>query len=97
MFNPLEVQNETASRDMRYKIQKWNLNSEKVHAILAANARVDWVWLLAGSTTEGASDVSPFHLFHFAYCTCRLSVWLWVLRVGGVWFCLFVSCVLHVQ
>ena len=45
MFNPLEVQNGTASRDMRYKIQKWNVNSDKVHPILVANARVDWMYL----------------------------------------------------
>ena len=43
--NPLEVQNGPASRDMRYKIQKWNVTSGKVHPILVANARVDWMSL----------------------------------------------------
>ena len=45
MFNSQEVHNATASRDMRYKIQKWNVNSDKVHPILVANARVDWLYL----------------------------------------------------
>ena len=45
MFNPMEVQNGPASRDMRYKIQKWNVNSEKVHPMLVANTRVDWMSL----------------------------------------------------
>ena len=31
------------------------------------------------STTEGASDVSPFHLFHSAYCMCRFLLGLFVL------------------
>ena len=52
MFNPLEVQNGTASRDMRYKIQKWNVNSEKVHPILVANARVDWMSLEDSDITQ---------------------------------------------
>ena len=45
MFNSQEVHNAIASRDMRYKIQKWNVNSDKVHPILVANARVDWLYL----------------------------------------------------
>ena len=59
------------------------------------------------STTEGASDVSPFHLFHFAYCMCRFLLgWLGVcvffvfcLVVFGSVFCFsgFGSGVLHVQ
>ena len=52
MFNPLEVQNGPASRDMRYKIQKWNVNSEKVHPILVANARVDWMSLDDSDITQ---------------------------------------------
>ena len=47
-----EVQNGTASRDMRYKIQKWNVNSEKVHPILVANARVDWMSLEDSDITQ---------------------------------------------
>ena len=39
------------------------------------------------STTEGASDVSPFHLFHFAYCTCRSFV-----VSGCVCACCFLLC-----
>ena len=31
MFNPLEVENGPASREMRYKIQKWNVRSNVVH------------------------------------------------------------------
>ena len=52
MFNSLEVQNGTASRDMRYKIQKWNVNSDKVHPILVANARVDWMYLDDSDITQ---------------------------------------------
>ena len=52
MFNSLEVQNGTASRDMRYKIQKWNVNSDKVHSILVANARVDWMYLDDSDITQ---------------------------------------------
>ena len=52
MFNSLEVQNGTASRDMRYKIQKWNVNSDKVHPILVANARVDWMYLDDSGITQ---------------------------------------------
>ena len=48
------------------------------------------------STTEGASDVSPFHLFHSAYCMCRFLLGWFVLFAcvvfGGVWF-----PVLHVR
>ena len=51
-FNPLEVQNGPASRDMRYKIQKWNVNSIKVHPILVANARVDWMSLDDSDITQ---------------------------------------------
>ena len=52
MFNSQEVQNATASRDMRYKIQKWNVNSDKVHPILVANARVDWLFLDDSDITQ---------------------------------------------
>ena len=34
-----------AAREMTYKIQKWNVVSERVHPILVANARVDWLAL----------------------------------------------------
>ena len=43
MFNASEVENGPASREMTYKIQKWNVNSPEVHPILVANARVDWM------------------------------------------------------
>ena len=52
MFNPLEVQNGPASRKMRYKIQKWNVSSKKVHPILVANARVDWMSLDDSDITQ---------------------------------------------
>ena len=52
MFNPLEVQNGPASREMRYKIQKWNVSSKKVHPILVANARVDWMSLDDSDITQ---------------------------------------------
>ena len=45
MFNPTEVENGPASREMKYKIQKWNVKSKEVHPILVANARVDWMSL----------------------------------------------------
>ena len=47
-----------------------------------------------GSTTEGASDVSPSHLFHLSPGTCRLlCLWFWFLWLFFVlgWF-LFGSC-----
>ena len=48
------------------------------------------------STTEGASDVSPFHLLHSAYCMCRFLLWFvlfaCVVLFGCVWF-----PVLHVR
>ena len=34
MFNASEVENWSASREMACKIQKWNVNSPKVHPIL---------------------------------------------------------------
>ena len=34
------------------------------------------MWLLAGSTTEGASDVSPFHLF--SLCLLHVPLLCWV-------------------
>ena len=41
------------------------------------------------STTEGASDVSPFHLFHSAYCMCRfLLCWFVLFACVFCWFCL---------
>ena len=50
MFNSQEVQNATASRDMRYKIQKWH--PILVHPILVANARVDWLFLDDSDITQ---------------------------------------------
>ena len=52
MFNPLEVENGPASREMRYKIQKWNVSSKVVHPILVANARVDWMSLDDSDITQ---------------------------------------------
>ena len=43
MFNATEVENGPAAREMTYKIQKWNVVSRRVHPILVANARVDWL------------------------------------------------------
>ena len=45
MFNATEVEMGPAAREMTYKIQKWNVVSERVHPILVANARVDWLAL----------------------------------------------------
>ena len=45
MFTASQVANGTASREMVYKIQKWNVKSKEVHPILVANARVDWMAL----------------------------------------------------
>ena len=51
--------------------------------------QLNYVASCRSSTTESASDVSPSHLFHLAYCTCRFFVGLWVLGVGCVcFFCL---------
>ena len=37
-FNASEVENGPASREMTYKIQKWNVKSLEAHPILVANA-----------------------------------------------------------
>ena len=52
LVNPVEVQNGTASRNMRYEMQKWNVNFKKVHPILVANARVDWMSLEDSDITQ---------------------------------------------
>ena len=44
-MNASEVENGPASREMKYKIQKWNVKSKEVRPILAANARLDWMSL----------------------------------------------------
>ena len=45
MFNHSEVAMGPASRELTYKIQKWNVHSDGLHPILVANARVDWLAL----------------------------------------------------
>ena len=45
MFNRAEVTMGPLSRELTYKIQKWNVNSDGFHPILVANARVDWLAL----------------------------------------------------
>ena len=45
MFNATEVEMGPAAREMTYKIQMWNVRSERVHPILVANTRVDWLAL----------------------------------------------------
>ena len=45
VFTSTERAEGQASRDMTYKIQKWNVNSSVVFPILLANARVDWLGL----------------------------------------------------
>ena len=52
MFNPSEVENGPASREMKYKIQKRNVKSKVVHPILVANARVDWMSLDDSDITQ---------------------------------------------
>ena len=42
VFTAAEQAEGHASRDMAYKIQKWNVKSSGVFPILLANARVDW-------------------------------------------------------
>ena len=41
MFTASQVASGPASREMVYKIQKWNVKSKEVRPILVANARVD--------------------------------------------------------
>ena len=60
-------ENGIASRDMRYKIQKWNVNSEKVHPILVANARVDWMYLDDSDITQ------QFEILHEGILRLRCS------------------------
>ena len=45
VFTAAERAEGHVSRDMLYKIQKWNVNSSFVFSILLANARVDWLGL----------------------------------------------------
>ena len=45
MFNATEVEMGPPARAMTYKIQKWNVRSERVRPILVANTRVDWLAL----------------------------------------------------
>ena len=52
MFNAAEVENGPASREMSYKIQRWNVVSNMVHPILVANARVDWMALEDSELTD---------------------------------------------
>ena len=98
MFNPLEVQNGPASRDMRYKIQKWNVNSEKVHPILVANARVDWMSLDDSDIThqfeilrEGIlRDVFNVHPRRGKECSrkgsqCRSCCLAWAVKLMNGW------------
>ena len=55
--------------------------------MVAGYGQLNYVASCWSSTTEGASDVSPFHLFHFAYCTCRSFVVL-----GCFCACCFLLC-----
>ena len=52
MFNATECEDGHASRDMSYKIQKWNVNSTSVFPILLANTRVDWLGLEDAEITQ---------------------------------------------
>ena len=52
MFNRAEVAMGPASRELTYKIQKWNVHSEGLHPILVANARVDWLALKDEEITQ---------------------------------------------
>ena len=52
MFTASQVASGPASREMVYKIQKWNVKSKEVHPILVANARVDWMALEDSELTE---------------------------------------------
>ena len=52
MFNRAEVAMGPASRELTYKIQKWNVHSEGLHPILVANARVDWLALKDDEITQ---------------------------------------------
>ena len=49
MFNASEVEN---AREVTFKIQKWNVVSQRVHPILVANARVDWLALQDSELTQ---------------------------------------------
>ena len=52
MFNDSEVAMGPAAREMTYKIQKWNVVSERLRPILVANARVDWLALKDDEITQ---------------------------------------------
>ena len=45
IFNRAEVTMGPLSRELTYKIQKWNIDADGFHPILVANARVDWLAL----------------------------------------------------
>ena len=52
MFNRAEVAMGPASRELTFKIQKWNVHSEGLRPILVANARVDWLALKDEEITQ---------------------------------------------
>ena len=52
MFNNEEAAKGAAAREMTYKIQKWNVESERFYPILVANARVDWLALKDEEMTQ---------------------------------------------
>ena len=52
VFTSTERAEGLASRDMMYKIQKWNVKSPRVFPILLANARVDWLGLEGAEITQ---------------------------------------------
>ena len=52
MFSATECEEGQASREMLYKIQKWNVVSKRVFPILLANTRVDWLGLEDAELTQ---------------------------------------------
>ena len=52
MSNATEGEEGQASREMLYKIQKWNVASKSVFPILLANTRVDWLGLEDAELTQ---------------------------------------------
>ena len=52
IFNATEMETGPAAREMTYKIQKWNIKSNRVYPILMANTRVDWLALEDSKLTQ---------------------------------------------
>ena len=76
--------------DISFVPQQTDHSESAVSSMVAGFGQLNYVASCRSSTVEGASDVSPSHLFHFAYCTCRSFVVLGC--CCACWFFVLVLC-----